>query len=253
MIFTLITIYCLEPFSKLMENIPPFVSITFIVTVLATFGFLYYAINTASSDKTNTTPTMAITLIIAWVFVVSLLTFNGFFRDFDSQPPRFLYLILPPLLVIIALLAIPKSRAFLQKMPLTTLTYIHIIRVPVEMVLWWLSQEGVVASAMTFEGMNYDILSGISAPFAGVFLVGLRSKSKIGAFIWNLLAFGLVLNIVVRAISATPYFFDPAVYDQPNIAVFYFPYVLLPAFIVPAVFFSHLVSFYRLLTDKDEY
>lgn len=235
-----------------MNNIPAYVSITFIITALATFGFIYYAITSADPDKKSNTPVVAITFILVWVFAISIATFYGFFRDFDSSPPRFLYLILPPALVIIGILLHPASRGFLQKMPLTTLTYIHIVRVPVEIVLWWLSQEKVIPAIMTFEGMNYDILSGISAPFAGIFLVGLRSKSRIGAFIWNILAFALVINIIYRAIASTPYFFDSTLFDQPNIAVFYFPYVLLPAFIVPSVVFSHLVSFYRLLTDKDE-
>ena len=235
-----------------MENIPGYVSITFICTVIATFGFIYYAI-TVRADKNSNVPTMVVTFLLVWIFAISILTFYGFFRDFDSSPPRFLYLILPPLLLILSVLIHPGGRSFLKKLPLTTLTYIHIVRVPVEIVLWWLSIEKVIPSIMTFEGMNYDILSGISAPFAGIFLVGLRSKSKIGAFIWNLLAFVLVVNIIYRAIASTPYFFDAASFEYPNIAVFYFPYVLLPAFIVPSILFSHLVSFYRLLTDREEY
>ncbi len=105
---------------------------------------------------------------------------------------------------------------------------------------------------LTFEGINYDIVSGISAPFAGVFLVGMRSKSRIGAIIWNILALALLINIVARAISATPYFFDPDSFNVPNVAVFNFPYVLLPGFVVPMVLFSHIVSFIKLFGRQEE-
>lgn len=151
-----------------------------------------------------------------------------------------------------ALLSIRQSREFIAKMPITTLTYVHIIRVPVEIVLWWLFINGVVAELMTFQGLNYDILSGISAPFAGLFLVGMKSKSKFAAVIWNLITLALLVNIVFRAIQATPYFYDVALYDQPNIAVFYFPYILLPLFIVPTVFFCHFASLYKLIFTKEE-
>jgi len=235
-----------------MGNIPFYVSATFLAVVLTTLFFLYYALNSADKDSSNITSSIVMTLVIGWAFVVSILSFNDFFLDFESFPPRFIFILLPPFLAIIILLLVKNSRKFLIKMPITTLTYVHIVRVPVEIVLWWLAFHGVVATDMTFEGMNYDIISGISAPFAAVFLVGLRSKSRIGSIIWNFLALGLVINIVTRAIMATPYFFDPEKFDFPNIAVFYFPYILLPAIVVPIVIFCHLISLVILFQKPDE-
>lgn len=236
-----------------MENIPHYVGITFFACVIATFGFLYYAVNEAASDKGNL-PVTVTTFISAWLFILSLLALQSFFLDFESRPPRLILITSLPFTAILLLFLFKSSRSFIERMPITTLTYIHIIRVPVEIVLWWLYVNGAVAESMTFEGVNYDILSGISAPFAGVFLVGMKSQSKIAAIIWNLLALGLLINIVCRAILATPYFYDPLVYEQPNIAVFYFPYIMLPAIIVPAVFFCHIASLYKLFItpDKDD-
>jgi hypothetical protein len=235
-----------------MENLPVYIGITFGCVVLATLGFLFYAFYLASPDKKDFTPTIVTTFLVVWIFIISILTFNDFFLDFDSMPPRLMLIFFPNLIVIISVLSIRKTRDYLMKLPLTTLTYIHIVRVPVEIVLWWLALRNFLPWVLTFEGVNYDILSGISAPFAGVFLVGLRSKSRIGAIAWNLIALGLVINIVVRAIWATPYFFDPTIYEVPNIAVFYFPFVLLPGFVVPVVIFCHLVSLVNLFTISDE-
>ncbi|MEQ9468410.1 MAG: hypothetical protein RLN88_13430 [Ekhidna sp.] len=234
-----------------MEDIPSYVSATFIAIVIAVLGFIYYAVSVAAPGKKNITSSVVITLLIGWIFFVSAQTFNGFFTNL-SGVPRLPIFVAIPTLTIILLLIWPRTRAVLMNMPITTLHYMHIIRVPVEMVLWWLAVSRAIPFDMTFEGSNFDIISGISAPFAAVFMVGTRSKSRIGAIIWNLIALGLLVNIVGTAISYLPYFFTPTGGEVANLGVFYFPYVLLPTFVVPVVLFSHLVSLYQLIFKKDQ-
>jgi len=234
-----------------MENIPNYVAGTFIAIVVAVLAFLTYAVSAASTGKKSLTPSITLTVLLGWIFLISVQTYNGFFLDF-SMPPRLMFYIGACVLFMILLFVIPKTRTFLLEIPITTLHYLHIIRVPVEMVLWWLAVWNAVPNEMTFEGANLDIISGISAPFAAVFMVGSRSKSRVGAVIWNLIALGLLINIVVRAISLTPYFYEPSVALPANIGVFYFPYILLPTFVVPAVLFCHVVSIYQLIFKKDQ-
>ncbi|MFT6865674.1 MAG: hypothetical protein ACJA08_000497 [Cyclobacteriaceae bacterium] len=228
-----------------MEDIPHYVSIIFISCIVSAFSFLYYAVK--QSDKKSNLPTIVLTLVCVWLFIMALATFNKFFLDFESKPPRLMIFGFINLIIMIGLFSYKRTRDYIGRMPITTLTHIHIIRVPVEMVLWWLFLSNMVPEALTFEGANYDILSGITAPFAGIFLVGLRSKSKFAAIVWNLVTLGLLINIVIRAIMATPYFYDVLVFEQPNIAIFYFPYIYLPLFVVPVVLFAHLASLYQLI------
>lgn len=235
-----------------MESIPNYISGTFLAIVLAAVGFIFYAVNFVSSGKRNFTPTIILTFFSCWIFLISILTFNGFFREF-SNPPRIFLFVGFTVVLILSLLAYKRTRSFLNKMPLATLTYIHIIRVPVEMVLLWLGISGAIAMDMTFEGSNFDIISGITAPFVGVFMISGRSKNRIGAIIWNVLALGLLFHIVVMAISYSPYFYEQVVGGQAqNIAIFYFPFVLLPTVVVPIVLFAHLVSLNQLLFVKDQ-
>ncbi|NQZ78169.1 MAG: hypothetical protein HRT61_18995 [Ekhidna sp.] len=233
-----------------MEEIPSYVSATFILIVVAVLGFIFYAVSVSAPGKKNLTPSIVITILIAWIFLVTGLTFSGYFSNL-SGVPRLPAIASIPLAAIIYLFAWPRTRQILIAMPITTLHYIHIIRVPVEMVIWWLAVSRAMPMDMTFEGSNLDIISGISAPFAAVFMVGARSKSKIGAIIWNGLALALLINIVTLAISYTPYLYTPSGSEVGNIGIFFFPYVLLPTFIVPAVFFSHLVSLFQLILKKD--
>lgn len=235
-----------------METTPTYIAGTFIAIVLALIGFIYYAVNAAAPSKKSLTPAIALTLLFTWIFTISLLTFNGFFQEY-SMPPRLLLFVGLLVVILVSLFALPKTRAFLNEIPITTLTYLHIIRVPVEMVLWWLAISAAIPMDLTFEGSNLDIISGISAPFAGVFMVGGKNKNRIGAIIWNVLALGLLVNIVYRAIGYTPYFYDQVAGGEvANIAVFYFPYILLPLFVVPVVLFSHLVCLNQLIFKKDQ-
>lgn len=235
-----------------MGEIPLYVSLTFIAVVIATFGFLVYAARVASPGEKDFSPTVIGTYIIVLLFVTALLSYNGYYLNFNERPPRLIISILVVVASIVVIFSTKAGRSYVQKMPLTTLTYIHIIRVPVEIVLWWLYKEGQVGVLLTFEGINYDIVSGITAPFAGLFLVGMRSKSKFGALAWNVIALGLLVSIVYHAVLSTPYPFQKFGFEQPNVAVFHFPYIWLPTFVVPAVLFCHIASIYKLITSKDE-
>jgi hypothetical protein len=99
----------------------------------------------------------------------------------------------------------------------------------------------------TFEGRNFDILSGLTAPF--IWYYGfIKKKLKKGWLLaWNFICLGLLLNIVVHAVLSVPTPFQQLAFDQPAIAVLYYPFILLPAVIVPLVLFAHLVSIRQLM------
>jgi hypothetical protein len=119
----------------------------------------------------------------------------------------------------------------------------------VEIVLLWLFFAGTVPQSMTFEGRNFDILSGILSPVVWFFAFRRGRKNRWLLIAYNVLALGLLFNIVSIAVRAMP---SPA-FDissgQPNLAVAYFPYIWLPAIVVPIVLFSHLAALWKLLAD----
>ena len=103
---------------------------------------------------------------------------------------------------------------------------------------------------MTFEGRNFDIFSGLSAPIVYYFGFVKRKLNRRIVLVWNFVCLALLLNIVITGVLSAPTAFQKFSFDQPNIAVLNFPFVLLPAFIVPMVLFSHLVSIRQLLLNK---
>lgn len=221
-----------------MENLPTYISIVFALTTLLTVGLFYKATN---NSKTT------LVILIAWLAFQSFVGLSGFYKVTDSIPPRFLLLVLPPLLLIICLFMTSKGRHYIDSLDVKTLTILHIIRIPVEVVLFWLFVNKTVPELMTFEGRNFDILSGITAPV--VFYLGFvkgRMNKKLILF-WNFICLGLLINIVTNAVLSAPFPFQKFAFDQPNIAVLYFPFNWLPSCVVPLVLFSHLVAIRRLL------
>jgi hypothetical protein len=126
----------------------------------------------------------------------------------------------------------------------------HIIRIPVEIVLFWLFLNKTIPQLMTFEGRNFDILSGLTAPFTYYFGFVKQNLSRNMLLIWNFICLGLLINIVANAALSIPTPFQQFGFEQPNIAVLHFPFVWLPGCLVPMVLFAHLVNIRQLLLKK---
>jgi hypothetical protein len=175
---------------------------------------------------------------------------SGFYTVTDSIPPRFMLLVLPPMLFIIGLFATKKGRQYIDGLDAKTLTILHTIRIPVEMVLFWLFVNKSVPELMTFEGRNFDILSGLTAPIIFYFGFVTKQLDRKAILIWNFICMGLLVNIVVIAIFSAPFPFQRFAFDQPNIAVLYFPFNWLPSCVVPLVLLSHLVILRQLFDTR---
>ncbi|MBX7174347.1 MAG: hypothetical protein K1X72_25470 [Pyrinomonadaceae bacterium] len=231
----------------MIENLPLYVVIVFIFTTLLTVWIFQ---NTARRGSfTSKTTTFLSVTIAFWLIFQGTISFLGFYQKTDAIPPRlFVFAILPALLLIIGLFIF--SRDWIEKLPLKGLILLSIIRVPVEICLFWLFQNGQVPQLMTFEGRNFDILSGITAPIIVwiAFRNGQVNRSLL--IIWNIVCLGLLINIVGHAALSIPSPIQQLAFDQPNQAVLFFPFVWLPSTIVPIVLFTHLASFWQIFSNK---
>ncbi len=181
-------------------------------------------------------------ILFTWATVQGFVSFSGFYQNTQTTPPRIIFLLLPPIAAIIAIFISSKGRRFIDPLRADLLTLIHIIRIPVEMILYGLFLSREVPQLMTFAGGNYDMISGLTAPFIYYFGFIRKKISPRLLLGWNLLCLGLLLFIVRRAILSAPSPFQRMAFDQPNIAIQHFPYTWLPAVPgLPLVLFSHLV------------
>ncbi|MBK6998267.1 MAG: hypothetical protein IPH31_26575 [Lewinellaceae bacterium] len=108
---------------------------------------------------------------------------TGFYLAEFSMPPRFLLIIGPPFLVILALFNHAGGKRFLDQMDLSTLMWLHTIRVPLEIGFFWLNQYGYFPTEMTYDGQNFGYLAGLTAPIPNlVYNANRHSKTTLGAF-----------------------------------------------------------------------
>ncbi|PUV24972.1 hypothetical protein DCO56_08465 [Sphingobacterium athyrii] len=117
---------------------------------------------------------------------------------------------------------------------------IHIIRIPIEFIIFQLFKHKMLPIEMTFLGWNYDLFFGVTAILFLVFS-SLNPRILTSALfkVWNILGICSLLQVVVIGILSSPLPLQTMAFDQPNIAVLQFPYVLLPTIIVPIVILSH--------------
>jgi len=217
-----------------------FISFGFILTTIITLWFFFKVSN---SKK-------ILYGILVWTIIVAILGLLGFYQKVGAFPPRFIFLLAPGVIFVLLLLLHKKSRNFMDNLNLKWLTLLHTIRIPVEIVLYYVFLEGLIPDLMTFDGYNYDIISGLTAPIIYYLVFVAKVLNKKALLIWNFLALALLINILTIAILSAQTPFQKLAFEQPNIGVTYFPFVWLPAVIVPIVLFSHLSSIRQLLTLK---
>lgn len=223
-----------------MKTLPIYIDIFFVATVMLAV-YLFWK---ASGNSKKVLLASGI-----WLFIQAQLGLTGFYQVTDTTPPRFLLMIMPAAVIIVLLFVTSKGRQFLDTLDIKILTLLSVVRIPVEIVLFMLLINNAVPGIMTFGGKNFDIFSGITAPL--IYYYGFV-KQRIGnKFIlaWNFICLALVFNVMVHGILSAPSVFQKLSFDQPNIAILYFPFVWLPAVVVPVVILSHLVSIRRLLKE----
>ena len=222
----------------MIAHLPMYVNIVFILTTLLTV-FLYY--------KAGSRSKISLGILVLWLLLQAVLSYVGFYTVTNTTPPRFVLLALPAVLLIIFLFITAKGRVYLNNLDAKTLTLLHVVRIPVELCLYWLFLHKSIPQLMTFEGRNFDILAGLTAPV--IFYFG-YVKNKLGKtvlLLWNFICLGLLLNIVINAVLSAPSNFQQFAFEQPNTAILYFPFVWLPCCIVPLVLLAHLVCIRKLL------
>src|SRR5438445_644716 len=231
------------------DELPAYVSVVFILTTFAAVAFLLQSMRTVGLERLPSR--ILLFLLPLWIFFQAALAVGGFYYKEDMLPPRFVFFgVFPALLLIIAYFLFFRS-SFIERLPLRVLTLVHIVRIPVEIVLLWLFFGGLIPQAMTFEGRNFDMLSGILAPIA--YLAAFRGETTKRWILiaFNLLGLMLLANIVSIAVMSLPSPLQRMAFDQPNRALLFFPYIWLPTIVVPIVLFAHLSSLWKLLKGHD--
>jgi hypothetical protein len=184
-------------------------------------------------------------VLVAWLAIPTLLAASGMLARFDRMPPPFG-------LMMIACFAATTALAFSRfgtllsaHLPLMALVAFQAFRLPLEAILHSLYIEGVLPRAMTWSGLNFDVVTGGTALVLGLWLAA-RPAPRPLVLAWNALGTLLLAVVVTIAILAAPFPFR-AFHDEPaNRIVADVPWVWLPTLLVQAAWFGHLLVFRHL-------
>ncbi|MFN0178354.1 MAG: hypothetical protein ACKVZ0_06105 [Gemmatimonadales bacterium] len=154
------------------------------------------------------------------------------------------------LLLAVLGLAIWLSRAAIGRrlafgLPLSVLIGYQAFRVVVEVLMHRAYVEGLMPVQMSYQGRNFDIVSGATAAVLGLVLL-VRGAPRWVLLGWNLLGLGLLINVLVIPMLSAPGPFRRFLNEPSNVGVTAFPWVWLPAVMVLAALLGHLLLFRRL-------
>ncbi len=222
-----------------------FATIIALVAILA-IAFIVAIRNCGDSGESSTEKFywvgIAVLIVFLWLVTSSLISKSGILMEFTRRPPPFVLMAFGFTLATAILSFSPIGSRLVKGLSIGWLIGFQAFRIPVELWLHRLYQEGVTPVQMTYSGRNFDIISGLLGLALGLW--ALKSQPPRWAiWLFNLVGLGLLINIVTVAILSTPtnlrqFFNEPA-----NTFVAYWPYVWLPAFLVQAAWFGHLLVF----------
>ncbi len=202
------------------------VALSFLLALIAALVLFY--LGTGKNRK-------VISYFLVWQVIISSL---ALLHVFEQKPALFVGVLTGSVALTILSLRNIKTVALHHGLLLS----IHVLRIPVELVLYQLYLQHSIPLSMTYQGINFDITMGISALLLLAYSLLSGKQINRNFFItWNILGIGFLLFIVALALLSSPIPIQQLAFDQPNVAVLAFPYCLLPAGVVPIVFMAHLL------------
>jgi len=177
-----------------------------------------------------------------WLLYVGLLAYFGVVRNPALRPPGMVYILLPVFIfVFLFVIRSPAGARVAISIPLWALLGFQVYRVGVELFLHELWHDGLAPRMVTFNGTNFDILIGVSAPL----IAWLASRGQLEtrlALIWNALGLLSLANVAARSALTAPGPLHILHSEVPNLAIGTFPYTFIPGFLAPLAVVLHVFA-----------
>jgi hypothetical protein len=181
-------------------------------------------------------------LLIAWLLLLGVLSIRGFFSDFSSLPPRLSFALLTPLPVVLLFASSRAGKQLLHQIQPQWLIYLQSFRILVEIAIWLLVRNGSLPVQLSFEGRNFDVLTGLLAFPVGYYCFVKKTWPPVAALLYNIAGLVLLLNAVAISTLSMP---TPlrVFHNQPDASLLTrFPFIYLPGLLVPLAYTLHILS-----------
>lgn len=190
--------------------------------------------------------TAALLGLSLWLIYVGSLSYFGVIANAKHGVPGSAFIVIPIFLFITLFLTRSETVARMAlAIPISLLLGAQVFRVIVEIFLHQLAGVGLVPRMMTFEGANFDIVTGLSAPIVA-WAYGKGHLSVKQAILWNIFGLFMLANVMIRAIMTTPGPLHQLVTEVPNLAIGIFPYSFIPGLMLPLAITLHVLAIHSL-------
>ena len=186
----------------------------------------------------------------AWLGLTWMAADRGVLREWNASPPPLLLLFGGIVGLAVAIALTDYGRRLATGLPFAVLVALQGFRLPLEMAMHEMYEQGVMPAQLSYSGRNFDVLTGLSA-FVVAWLVATGRAGRGLVAAWNVMGLALLVNVVTIAVLSTPlfaYFGD----ERLNVFVTYPPFVWLPAVMVLAALAGHLLVFRALHVSPRE-
>jgi hypothetical protein len=180
--------------------------------------------------------------------VISFWSLSGIMSNFSLFPLNFMPVLLLPMVIALYLTFSSSFNEILKNIAPENIIKLQSFRFFVEILLWLLFIDNTIPIQMSFEGRNFDVLVGITAPFIA-WMAATGKISRTGMIIWNILGLCLLINIVSIAVLSLPTPIQVFT-EAPVTIVAYFPISFLPGLLVPLAYTLHFFSLRQLLVSR---
>jgi hypothetical protein len=214
------------------------------LAVLVASGFVLgysLAVERAGGDRVRARIRVR-SFMLAWMALFAVLAERGVLARFDERPPP-LAIAMATFVLSGLLLGLSPVGAKFAQLPMAWLVGAQAFRLPLELVMQQAAREGTMPVEMSFEGYNFDIVTGATA-LVVAWLAHRGRAPRWLLIVWNILGSLLLLAIVVVAVLASP--MVRAFGDEPahvNSWIAYFPFIWLGTVLVASAVFGHVVIF----------
>lgn len=184
--------------------------------------------------------------LIGWIILLGVLSARGFFSNFSALPPRLSFALLIPLAAVLTFTWSGMGRAFLRRIEPQWLIYLQSFRILVEAGLWLSVRNELLPVQLSFEGRNFDMLTGLLAIPVGYYCFVKRTWSPAIALVYNIAGLVLLMNAVGLATLSMP---TPlrVFHNGPDASLLTrLPGIYLPGLLVPIAYTLHIFSLRQL-------
>ncbi|MBX3474420.1 MAG: hypothetical protein KF754_08560 [Planctomycetes bacterium] len=185
---------------------------------------------------------IALSLLGFWLALTGAVAAAGLLAPAPDKPPPNMALALTGTLTLGGLALTAPGKRMAQRIAGKWVVGMQAFRIPVEVCLWLGAETGVSPVLMSWHGRNFDVINGV----LGLWMAR-RAVPRPVLVAFHLLGLALVFNVAGHAIAATP---GPLqqIHGAENVPMFVttFPYVWLPALLVPLAIAGHILGLRQL-------